>query len=130
MALERIDHVGINVRDLSTSLAFYRKAFDFDVVHKWTTTWMIGKDQIRLGLFQRPDAKPVCNVEQTLGIAHFALRTDAAGFEAIQKSLQAAGIAFDAPEDTGIAYSIFVFDPDGNEIEVTTYDRGEQGKSP
>lgn len=31
------------------------------------------------------------------------------------------GIAFDPPEDTGIAFSIFFKDPVGYEIEFTTY---------
>lgn len=41
--LERIDHAAINVKNLETSAAFYKKVFDFDLVHKWNTTWMVGK---------------------------------------------------------------------------------------
>ena len=31
------------------------------------------------------------------------------------------GITFDPPEDTGVAHSIFIYDPDGYQIEITTY---------
>jgi catechol 2,3-dioxygenase-like lactoylglutathione lyase family enzyme len=124
MNLERIDHIGLNVRDLVTSAEFYRKVFGFEIVHKWTTTWMIGTDIMRLGLFQRPTSGPVCNIDNTVAITHVAFRTDEAGFKAAQAELLRLGIAFDPPEDTGIAYSVFILDPDGHQIEITTYDRG------
>jgi catechol 2,3-dioxygenase-like lactoylglutathione lyase family enzyme len=124
MNLERIDHVGLNVRDLATSAAFYSKVFGFGIVHKWTTTWMVGNETMRLGLFQRPSSSPVCNIDNTIAITHVAFRTDAAGLKAAQEQLVKLGIAFDPPEDTGIAYSVFILDPDGHQIEITTYDRG------
>lgn len=123
MDLQRIDHIGLNVRDLPTSAEFYRSVFGFGVVHKWTTTWMVGNDIMRLGLFQRPTATPTCNIDNTIAITHVAFRTDAAGFAAAQDKLRKLGIAFDPPEDTGIAYSVFILDPDGHQIEITTYDR-------
>ena len=123
MNLERIDHIGLNVRDLVTSAEFYHKIFGFGIVHKWTTTWMVGTDVIRLGLFQRPNSHPVCNIDNAIAITHVAFRTNAAGFKAAQGELLKLGIAFEAPEDTGIAYSIFILDPDGHQIEITTYDR-------
>src|SRR5262249_3089139 len=123
MNLERIDHIGLNVRDLVTSAEFYRKVLGFGIVHKWTTTWMVGNDTMRLGLFQRPGSSPVCNIDNALTITHVAFRTDAAGFAAAQNELGKLGIAFDPPEDTGIAFSLFILDPDGHQIEITTYDR-------
>ena len=123
MNLERIDHIGLNVRDLITSAEFYQRVFGFGIVHKWTTTWMVGTDTMRLGLFQRPDSAPVCNMNNATAITHVAFRTDAAGFSAAQVALRKLGIAFDPPEDTGIAFSLFILDPDGHQLEVTTYDR-------
>jgi catechol 2,3-dioxygenase-like lactoylglutathione lyase family enzyme len=129
MELERIDHVGLNVRDLRASADFYSRVFGFGIVHKWTTTWMVGAGSIRLGLFQRPAASPLCNIDNAVALTHLALRlrTDAAGFEAAQQELRSLGIEFDDPEDTGIAYSIFILDPDGHQIEITTYDRPGNG---
>ena len=123
MNLERIDHIGLNVRDLVTSAEFYSKVLGFSVVHKWTTTWMVGTDTMRLGLFQRPRSGPLCDIDNTIAITHVAFRTDAAGFSAAQAELRRLGISFEPPEDTGIAYSVFILDPDGHQIEITTYDR-------
>ena len=123
MNLERIDHVGLNVRDLITSAEFYRRLFGFEVVHKRTTRWMIGADSIRIGLFQRPSSVPICSIDNAIAITHVAFRTDATGFAAAQAELQKLGVAFDPPEDTAIAYSLFILDPDGHQIEITTYDR-------
>jgi catechol 2,3-dioxygenase-like lactoylglutathione lyase family enzyme len=127
MELQHIDHIGLNVRDLATSFKFYRAVFGFDIVHKWTTTWMVGKDAIRLGLFQRPKAIPVCNIDQALSITHVAFRVSGEAFELAQTELKDLGVSFDPPEDTGIAFSIFVLDPDGHQIELTTYDRPKTG---
>jgi catechol 2,3-dioxygenase-like lactoylglutathione lyase family enzyme len=123
MNLQQIDHIGLNVRDLVTSAEFYRKVLGFTIVHKWTTTWMVGTDMMRLGLFQRPRSVPLCDIDNAIAITHVAFRTDAAGFSAAQAELKKSGIAFEPPEDTGIAYSIFILDPDGHQIEITTYDR-------
>lgn len=123
LCLERIDHIGLNVRDLTISFRFYKSVFGFDFVHQWKTTWTIGKDAIRLGLFQRPDARPVCNIDEAIAITHVAFRIDRAGFAAAQEQFKKLGIAFDPPEDTGIAYSIFVLDPDGHQVEIITYDQ-------
>jgi catechol 2,3-dioxygenase-like lactoylglutathione lyase family enzyme len=84
---------------------------------------MVGTDTMRLGLFQRPDSAPVCNMDNAIAITHVAFRTDAAGFASAQAMLRKLGIAFDPPEDTGIAFSVFILDPDGHQIEITTYDR-------
>lgn len=130
MDLQRIDHVGLNIRDLSTSAEFYSRVFGFGIIHKWTTTWMVGNETIRLGLFQRPSATPVCNMDNSIAITHVAFRTDAASFVAAQDELRKLGIAFDPPEDTGIAFSIFILDPDGHQLEITTYDRDEIARHP
>jgi catechol 2,3-dioxygenase-like lactoylglutathione lyase family enzyme len=97
MELERIDHVGLNVRDLRASADFYSRVFGFGIVHKWTTTWMVGAGSIRLGLFQRPAASPVCNIDNAVALTHLALRTDAAGFEAAQQELHSLGSHLTTP---------------------------------
>jgi catechol 2,3-dioxygenase-like lactoylglutathione lyase family enzyme len=121
MQLERIDHVALNVTDLDVSLGWYEKVFGFTIVHKWTTTWMIGLGPIRLGLFSRPKAKPVDDLDQAIAFTHVAFLTDEAGFQAAQEKFRSLEIPFDPVEDTTIAYSVFVNDPDGHQIEVTTY---------
>ena len=123
MNLALIDHIGLNVRNLSTSFAFYERVFGFTVFHRWPTTWMIQKGELKIGLFQRPAATPVCDLDQCIAISHIAFRTDRAGFDSAQAELTNLGVPFEPPVDTGVALAIFFLDPDGHEIEITTFDR-------
>lgn len=119
--LKRLDHVGINVTNLQNSADWYEKVLNFKVIHKWNTTWMIRRGNMRIGLFLRPNAVKVEDIDHKLAITHFAFLTNAKGFNEAQSTLTKLGIKFDPPEDTGIAHSIFINDPDGYQIEVTTY---------
>jgi catechol-2,3-dioxygenase len=121
MNIKQIDHCALTVTNLERSLEWFKKVFGFDIIHKWKTTWMIGKEEIRIGLFQRPEGKPIEDLDNKIGFQHVAFLSDSQGFTAIQVQLKSQGIDFEGPEDTGIAYSIFVSDPDGNQFEVTTY---------
>lgn len=138
MPLVGFDHVALNCHDVAVSVAFYQRAFGFTVMHTWPSgTTMVGSGNIRLGLFSRPKATPLPTVAgQTLPdgrptpdingqqiIQHFAFLVAGDQFANAQKLLKSAGIPFNAPEDTGIgiADAIFVYDPDGNMVELTTY---------
>lgn len=76
---------------------------------------------MRLGLFWRPQATLVEDLDNKVAITHLAFLTDSAGFDSAQVELKGLGVPFDGPEDTGIAYSLFFKDPDGHELEITTY---------
>lgn len=122
LGVRRLDHVALHVKDLSRSAEFYRQTFGFEVVHQWKTTWMVGNDQIRLGLFQRPNANPVEDPDDKILIEHFAfLVKDQKEFDSVVKELDRLGVRHDEPEDTGIAKSVFFRDPDGHNLEVTFY---------
>jgi catechol 2,3-dioxygenase-like lactoylglutathione lyase family enzyme len=116
-----IDHVAISVRDLRKSADWYAEVFGFTVLHEWNTTWMIGKREMRIGLFARPSGVAIDELDSKLAIQHFAFLCDRKEFAAAQQRLKAANILFTGPEDSGIALSIFLHDPDGHEVEITTY---------
>lgn len=121
MDIKHIDHVGLNITDLERSAEWYPRVFGFEIINKWTTTWMVGNGLNRLGLFQRPDAKTVENLDNKIAMTHLAFQTDAEGFTAAQAELKALGVPFDPPVDSGIAFSLFIADPYGHELEITTY---------
>jgi catechol 2,3-dioxygenase-like lactoylglutathione lyase family enzyme len=121
MELIGLDHFAINVADLQRSADWYQRVFGFTILHKWGTTWMVGRDNIKIGLFLRPDAKPLPDIDSQLIIQHVAFLVDGDKFTDAQQALTQAGVKFDAPEDTGIAFSIFFNDPDGHLLEITTY---------
>jgi catechol 2,3-dioxygenase-like lactoylglutathione lyase family enzyme len=54
-------------------------------------------------------------------LRHVAFRVDRASFEEARAELQRAGLDVHF-EDHGIARSIYVRDPDGHVIELTTYE--------
>ena len=120
---KHIDHVGIHIKSLDSSYSWYEKVFGFEIINKWKTTWMIGKGHIRIGLFQRPDGHSLndSDINNLIFIEHFAIVVTKKNFELMQKHLKQLDIPFDPPEDTGIAFSIFIRDPDNYNVEITYY---------
>jgi catechol-2,3-dioxygenase len=55
------------------------------------------------------------------GILHLAMRANRANFVAAQRDLASRGIAFHFT-DHEISHSIYFRDPDGIELEITTYE--------
>ena len=103
------------------SLEWYQRVFGFTVLKRWNTTTMVGRGSMKVGLFLRPQAAPIADINQTIAITHVAFLVDGDKFDDAVKKVQAMGLKIEGPEDTGIAFSFFVNDPDGHLIEVTTY---------
>lgn len=121
LSIQRMDHVGINVTDLQRSADWYEKVLGFTIFHKWKTTWMISGGDMHIGLFLRPTAKTIDDLDNTVAITHFAYATDAKGFQEAQDKLKKLGVKFDPPEDTGVAHALFFYDPDGYQLEITNF---------
>jgi catechol 2,3-dioxygenase-like lactoylglutathione lyase family enzyme len=121
MNLKAIDHVAVSVKSLEDSFRWYSQVLGFQLFHKFTRTWMIEKYGMKIGLMRRPDAKPVDDLDNQIAIQHFAFGVAEDDFQPTVDTLQALGIPFEGPEDTGIAFSLFLTDPDGHTIEITTY---------
>jgi hypothetical protein len=61
---------------------------------------------------------------------HFAMRTNRQNFAAAQEELKRRGIQYEF-QDHEISQSIYFRDPDGHELEITTYDlQGDAPSSP
>ena len=77
-------------------------------------------------LFIRPyDARAPANAarsspEKSIGFLHVAFSVPAGQLDSLKSRLTQGEIAF-REEDIGIANSVFVNDPDGNEIEFIQY---------
>jgi catechol 2,3-dioxygenase-like lactoylglutathione lyase family enzyme len=54
-------------------------------------------------------------------LRHVAFRTSRRGLDAAKAELRARGIAFEE-RDYGIAWSVYMPDPDGHLVEITTYE--------
>jgi catechol-2,3-dioxygenase len=120
--LERIDHVALSVRDVERSAKWYIEHLGFE--RRYEGVWngipiFIGKGQAAVALF--PSANANSEMPKRRGILHFALWADRKNFLAAQEELTKRGIAFHF-QDHEISHSIYFDDPDGHQIEITTYE--------
>ncbi|HWM23938.1 MAG TPA: VOC family protein [Chthoniobacterales bacterium] len=125
--LEGLDHVALRVRDVERSADWYVDVLGFE--RRYQGMWNgvpvfvgLGKTAVALFPLGNAQANPP---PQTLepGIVHLALRADRKNFLAAQQDLTSRGVAFHFT-DHEISHSIYFRDPDGIELEITTYELG------
>ena len=82
---------------------------------------MIKLRGMKIGLFLRPDAVAVDDLDHKIAILHFAFRTGGTPLDQTLETLRTLGVTFEGSEDSGIARSLFLTNPDGHQVEITTY---------
>jgi catechol 2,3-dioxygenase-like lactoylglutathione lyase family enzyme len=125
MKVEGIDHVALAVRDVEHSIRWYGDVLGLE--RRYDDVWgdvpaFIGAGNTALALFPVRDgeAKPRPG-RDTIAMLHLAFRVDAAGFERAKEELTRRGIAWHF-QDHEVSHSIYFEDPDGHQLEITTYD--------
>ena len=125
MELEGIDHVALAVRDVERSARWYIEVLGFERLHEgmWNgVPTFIGKGATAIALFPASsNAKSTSSTRREVRMLHLAFRADHDGFLAAQKELKKRGIKFEF-QDHEISHSIYFRDPDGHQLEITTYD--------
>jgi catechol 2,3-dioxygenase-like lactoylglutathione lyase family enzyme len=125
MRVDAFDHVGLNVSDADASIRWYedvlglRRAYqeawgDFPAVLETAAGGGVA-------LFPRRPATVLPGVLDKADMRHVAFRVSRAGLDAARAELTAKGIPF-RDWDFKAAWSVEFFDPDGNAIELTTYE--------
>lgn len=123
-SLEAIDHVALTVRDVERSAAWYEDVLGLTRLHQ--DVWgncpaVVGIGQTSLALFPVVGTHPAGPPgRDTICFRHVAFRVDRANFERAQVELSARGIEVEF-QDHQIAHSIYLLDPDGHQVEITTY---------
>jgi catechol 2,3-dioxygenase-like lactoylglutathione lyase family enzyme len=121
MNLVGLDHFAVNVKNLPDAEKWYATVFNFQALHRWSGVTMVGSGNIRVGLFETPDGASPGPLDHLLAITHVAFLVDGDKFQSAIDELRSLGVPVSAPEDTGIAFSVFIEDLDQNTIELTTY---------
>ena len=125
MQLEGIDHVAVGVRDIERSAKWYIEVLGFERLYEgaWDgVPTFVGKGNTGIALFPAgPDAKSTPSTHRDVRLLHLAFRADRENFLAAQRELKARGIKFEF-QDHEISHSIYFRDPDGHQLEITTYE--------
>jgi catechol 2,3-dioxygenase-like lactoylglutathione lyase family enzyme len=125
MELEGIDHVAVGVRDIERSAKWYIEVLGFERLHEemWNgVPTFIGKGNTGIALFPASsNAKSTPSTRRDIRMLHLAFRANRENFAAAERELQKRGIEFEF-QDHEISHSIYFCDPDGHQLEITTYD--------
>ena len=122
---EGIDHVAILVRDVAASAEWYQDVLGLERRHQ--DVWgdfpaVVGVGGTSLALFPVAAADPKPRPDRdTIAMRHVAFRVTRRNVEGAKAHLTVRGIPF-TEQHHQIAESIYFFDPDGHELEVTTYE--------
>ena len=117
--------MALAVRDVERTAQWFIEVLGFE--HRFPGMWdgvptFIGKGSTAIALFPaRDDARPAGSRPNHIGMLHLAFGASRAEFLAAQKELKARGIDFHF-SDHEISHSIYFNDPDGIQLEITTYE--------
>ena len=121
--VHHLDHVALRVSAVAASANWDREVLGMKPAFEgmWDgVPTMLSLGPTLVALFpareQDPDAVPA-----RLRMDHFAFRTDAANFELARQELPERGIPVEYA-DHQASRSIYFHDPDGHQVEITTYD--------
>jgi catechol 2,3-dioxygenase-like lactoylglutathione lyase family enzyme len=124
MQLEGIDHVAIGVRDIERSAKWYTEVLGFERLHQgvWGgVPTFIGKGNTGIALFPATVNAKSGSTGRQIRLLHLAFRANRENFLAAQRELEARGIKIEF-QDHDISHSIYFRDPDGHQLEITTYE--------
>lgn len=119
--VQGLDHVGLAVRDVRRSVAWYRELFGLE--RFFEDVWgdfpgVVGIGDTSIAFF--PTEHPRVQLPAGLPIHHVAFRVDEVNFEAARATLESKNIQFEF-QDHKIVHSLYFYDPDGHLIELMKY---------
>jgi catechol 2,3-dioxygenase-like lactoylglutathione lyase family enzyme len=124
--VSHIDHVAVSVRDLDSSVQWYQAVLKLEM--RFQEVWkgepvMLCAGDTCLALFQAEASRIGLSPDKkmSLGLRHIAFRVSQEGFQKFQTELRERGIVFRF-EDHEVSHSIYFSDPDGHQLEITTYE--------
>ncbi|HEX2192772.1 MAG TPA: VOC family protein [Acidimicrobiales bacterium] len=125
VAVQELGHVVLYVRDLRRSIAFYRDVLGWRQVGSDTpglpfAAFSGGRTHHELLLIEvGPDAAPIPSGRR-VGMYHFGLKFGDSDddLRAVLRRIRDAGVTVLGATDHTVTHSLYVLDPDGNELEL------------
>ena len=117
-----LDHVAIAVADVERSQRFYADVLGFERAHpEWDVPVVMAANGTGVAIFDKSLHAGDRDGNPAVRILHIAFRVDRAGLERAQEELAERGLS-PRFSDHGISHSIYFEDPDGHQLELTTYE--------
>jgi catechol 2,3-dioxygenase len=124
--VHELGHLVLYVRDLERSRHFYRDVLGFREIHAATglgggaAAFSSGRTHHELLLIQVGDQALPIPQGRRLGMYHFGLKVGTSDDElrAALATLQREGVTVVGASDHGVTHSLYIEDPDGNELEL------------
>jgi catechol-2,3-dioxygenase len=123
MEVKELGHIVLYVRDLEVSRRFYRDVLGWKEiagVERQMAMFSSGRTHHELLLIEvGPDAAPIPSGRR-VGMYHFGLKVGTTDDELREayRALGGAGANIVGSADHGVTHSLYITDPDGNEIEL------------
>lgn len=116
--IEGFDHVAIHVNDVEASVAWYIEVLGLErrLEEEWGShPAVVCAGDSCVAIFPAEDGDGVEAID------HFAFRVDRANFERAQEAFRERRME-SRFADHGASHSVYISDPDGHRIEITTYE--------
>lgn len=125
--MDAVDHINIDVDDLDACYPFYRDTLDLDLLRPpddFTgahAMFEAGDTVVTLAETGRAEGWDAAAMAHPLDKAHLAFATDRDDYESLMAELDGQ-FPNQGPYDWGEFEGFYFLDPDGNLLEVVTYD--------
>ena len=124
--LEGLDHVALRVRDQARSVAWYRQVLGLERVYaeEWggvPALLVAPGSWTGVALFEARDPAAGGVAADAIAMLHVAFRVSRAGLAAARSALDSRGIPYEF-RDHEASHSLYFHDPDGHQVELTTYE--------
>lgn len=125
MQIDRLDHLVLTVRDISTTCEFYATVLGMEVITFGANRRALKFGQQKINLHEMGKEFEPKALHPTPGSADLCLITSMA-LPAVITHIQACGVAIETgivqrTGAMGTIHSIYIRDPDGNLIEIANY---------
>jgi len=125
--IETLDHVAVRAPDVDAAGEWYQRVLGLRVVAderpRKGPLFLLAHGQSRTGvaIFPRRPGREPAPPDSDRPIDHYAFRVSAAGFAEAQRHLDSIDEPYEV-QDHGIAISLYMTDPGGATVELSTYE--------